>query len=458
MEYQTIPWPYPWMGLVDEIHAKHNPPESLVTCTNLYYVRADLLRTRGGWTEVFAPDGAGSIMRMYYWDYDDNLYIADDAGKLWKNTTAITGPSQNVVDMVSFGTSATPTLYVAETIGAQDHTLHTYTGSAYADLSGTGVPLAERLMVRLERLWGTTASDEPSHVYASSPSDATEWVSAWNTASEIPVAPGEGGAIQDWLDYDQKLFIFKERGHYVIEGDMPANFRTTRLSHETGMQPRTAADAVKGVMYTTDHGVFPLGRNYQGEVHDLTRNVEQSIEAHLTGCVTAFSVEMNAYLIGKSNTTTIWVSSVANRPDVWTKFTAPANVSSIYQGPNLYIGCTNGKVYRYDSNTFKDDATVFTVALKTGDWNFGDDLIRKNVRFVEGHFNASQTAACSVAFYKDGSGSAVKTEALVAAATQRIETSYRCNRTALGFTYTTLTAPVYVGPWIVKLRPVGRAE
>jgi hypothetical protein len=167
---------------------------------------------------------------------------------------------------------------------------------------------------------------------------------------------------------------------------------------------------------------------------------------------------MNAYLIGKSDTTTIWVSNVANRPDVWTKLIAPANVSSIYQGPNLYIGCTNGKVYRYDSNTFKDDATVFTVTLKTGDWNFGDDLIRKNVRFVEGHFNASQTAACSVAFYIDAAGAAGKTSALAAADTQRIETSYRCNRTALGFTYTTLTAPVYVGPWIVKLRPVGRAE
>ena len=453
-EYTPIDWPFPSAGLNTELHASHIPANALSACTNMYYPQPGLLRARGGIDATYNGSGADDVEVMYYWDYDSKLYHADNNAHLYKNGSAISGVSKKVTSVCSFGVSATPTLIVAEneTSGVS---LHTYNGSSYAALSGTDVPCARLVMSRYGRLWGTKSAEYPSRVWCSMPGDHTVWTAAYDQAAWWDVAPGHDGVIVDWVDYNGILYIFKTHGIYRMTGDTPASVRIEKLVAADKVVAATVADCGEGVLYATSYGVFPLGIPAPGEQYDLTRNVEASIQAVLASSRAAYSPELGGYVM-VNGTTTVWVSNLGNRPDVWTNFTAPAAMSSVYQGNGLWFGGTDGKVYLYDHDDFEDGAsTVYTVSFKTGHWNCGDELKRKNIRFVEGALNGGENATATVNLYADQAGTAKQATALTAATQNLVEANFNCKTVALEIVYTSRTGLPYFGGARLKLRPVG---
>lgn len=450
-----VEWPFPIYGVNTELDARHLPPEALASCTNMYYAQPYLLRTRGGIDATYT--GGSDVVCMYYWDFDGQLYRADDTKHLYANNNLKATGAENIVDMCSFGVGASPLLIVAENETANP-SLHTWNGAVYAVLAGTSIPRARLVMSRFGRLFGTRSAQYPSRVFWSDVGDATLWLGAFNEGGWLDVAPGQDGVIEDWIDYGGILYIFKEYGVYRMVGDTPATFAAQKLTDTDQVLRGTVHDCGKGVLYSTKYGVFPVGAARQAESYDVTRNIERTFQTFVASkAQAAYSPEMNAYVV-VNGSKTVWLANLNNRPDVWTSFSAPTFMSSVYQGNGLWFGGTNGAVYKYDHDGFTDGVTAFSCSFKTGDWNFGDERMEKNIRWLEGYLNATQTATATISLYKDGAGAATAAQpmhlgALATGARPLVEYNFNCKTCALGVVYTALTAPAAFGGAVLQIRP-----
>jgi len=442
MAKQALQFPFPQRGVVDERNAKDIPADALSACTNMYYPRPGVLRSRGGIDDTY--NGPASPVKMYYWDYDSKIYSAGSS--LYKDATQVT--TDDIVDIVSYGITATPILILAKS----DGTLHTYTGTTYAALTGTAIPTGITfLMVRNSRLYAATKA---GRIYYSDAGDYTKFSGAIGEGGYFDVFPGEGGDVVDWLDFGGVLYIFKEHGIYKVTGADKATHSTYKDTSVDKVLAGTIVDVGRGVLYATSYGVFPLGVPVGDEAYDLTKNVEATLQTFLaSGASAAYSPELSAYVL-VNGSTTAWVSNIGNRPDVWTSFALPEAMDTVHQGNGLWFGAVSGETYLYDHDDTTDDAADFTVSFKTGHWDIGDASKRKTIVDPRGHFNAGRNATATVSFYVNGSGTAKKTKALTAAVEQVFQTKFSCRQVALGVVYTTLTGPVKYGGCACSLAEV----
>jgi len=443
MALQQVVWPFPGDGINSEMGANEIRPTELSVCTNMYYQSPYLLRARGGISTVYNGDGTNAVNVMYYWEKDSKLYHGDNAKHLYASGVLKATGAQNVVDMCSFGT-VTPVLIVAENETANP-SLHTWDGTTYATLTGTDVPKARRIMPWHNRLLGTNSADFPYRIFWSAGGSSTVWSGAYGEGGWLDIAPGEGGAFCDWIEHNGVVYIFRQRAIYRVMG-APPNLQWDKVQEADGVVAGTVADCGRGVLYATYYGAFPLGIPRGSDAYDLSRRIETVFQAFVaSGASAAYSPELGAWIL--VNGTTIGrVSNVTNRPDVWTAFALPAAMKTVCCGGGLWFGSTVGKVYAYDHDALVDDvATTISKVFKTGNWNFGDELHRKNVRFVEGPINAGENATATLALYADGAGTATTTTTLTAAARQIGKINFNCIKAALGVTYTSPTGPPSFG-------------
>lgn len=444
MQYHNVPWPFPSGGLYMELGADFVPPPYLTQCTNLYYQRPTLLRSRGSFNLLYSGGAGTNVHVLYKWDRDGKLYHADDAATLYANGVSVGSIDGNVTDIESFGVAGNPKLYVCEEKGARDHTLHVWDTSTYSAVTGTAVPSPTLLMSRDGRLFATGDSDYPSRIFWSSPGDPTVWAGAYEEGGWLDIKPGEDGGIRDWIDFRGALYIFKRGGVYRVSGDQPSSYYVERMGDVVEMQANTVADVHKGVLYITKHSVFPLGTTPVGEVDSLTGSVESDIAPSLEGASAAYSPEMNAYII-VDGSSTAWVSNTANRPDVWTTFSLPCNATCIYNGDTLYVGDDDGDVYQYSHTGYEDDGSPFTVKLKSCNWNMGDELHLKNVRFIEGVFNGTTHGDATVNLYADSAASADATEVFTSDDKFLMRVNLNCGRLAYEVSYSSMDGPCLFG-------------
>ncbi len=348
MQYDRITWPFPAWGLNTELHWAHIPPDFLRDCENMYYQSPSLLRTRGGIELLWSGGGGGYVSVIYWWPHANALMFADTRRHLYRGGHLVPGVSRNVTSMVAFGSSAAPRLIVAEEL-LGTHTLHTYTGAVYAQLVGTNVPTATKLMERGGRVWATCDTANPSRIYWSEVGDHTVWGGPWEEGGFLDIAPGQDGPIMDWMDREGTLWIFKKFGIYRLLGYDASSYIVDRVQTVDTVIPNTIVDCMSGVLYASDWGVRALGTPRGGPLDspDLTRNVQTDIRISLPNSRCAFSPELGCYLVA-TNSRTVWAANLANRPDVWTRLHFHARMTSVYQGGALYFGDDDCNLYRYN--------------------------------------------------------------------------------------------------------------
>ncbi len=132
---ERIEWPYPWMGLITELAARHMPPSALQAVDNMYYSSVNVLRSRGGFDNTYSGTTAKDTKEIYYWDGDGKLYHADDNATFFQEGVSKGTVLGNVTDMASYNNGDGAVMIVAEELGARDHTLHTWDGADYAELT-----------------------------------------------------------------------------------------------------------------------------------------------------------------------------------------------------------------------------------------------------------------------------------------------------------------------------------
>lgn len=402
-------WPFPNSGLMLEYSPSHTPPTALLEAKNMYYPQKNFLRSRSGFTTFCENVNAGEVTLMFFWSSEKKLVWADDLGNLFVENDIISGVDNQVTDITEFtDSSGNNILYVAEEKGSKDHTLHTWDGSSYSQLTGTDVPTAEKVTVRFSQLWATKDPTDPHRIFWSDYNDATTWTSDSGGSGHVDISKGYHGEIVDWLPYRENFFVVKENGVYDLLGQKPSNFRRVLIGGMRGIQPNTITDAVAGVLVVTDHGIFPVARRFAGEPQDLTNMVSSDIESHLVGCQADYSEHLGCFLLCNGSGS-VWVSSTNVRPDVWTRFEFDnEQISCVFEGDNLYFGTTDGKILEYNTSSWDDNGTHYDVILKTNLWNLGTNRVIKKIDYIEGSWCAGPGNDANITVYKDEADNEVK--------------------------------------------------
>lgn len=398
-------WPFPEGGLNTEYDSRYVPVTELIEAENIFYKAGGMIRSRAGFEELYAPTGATKATVMYYWSSRDELWWADDSGSLWNGSTEVSGPTNNVTDMVVYGFSGDEKLFVAEEKGSEDHTIHVYDPSdgSYSELAGEGVPNVTKLMVRYDQLWGTCNPDDgdESRIYWSDYGDPTTWVQSYGGSGFLTLSPSYHGDIIGWTEREGILYVAKNNGWYLIKGNHPQNFQTHFIGTVSSILGDTIDDVVQGVLFCTDRGVYPMGRRFGGEPQNLSHRVQEDLAESLTSSSkAAYSEEFGGYLIA-DGTSTVWVSASHARPDIWTRFTFPFNVTNIYSADALYLATDDGRVMKYDNDRWDDNGTDYDVKLQTGFWDMGSEVMRSAVKYLEGPMSAGGDCDLTVTIYKD---------------------------------------------------------
>jgi hypothetical protein len=465
MDSKPMEWPFPNSGLNTEVAGAHKPPAFLDDVENMYLAGPNQLRSRGGFSVLHTA--SGPVTCLYYWPHDDTLYHAHGTS-LYAGDTLIATADGTITDMVGFGAGAEPDLIVAEEKGDRDHTLHTWDGSSYEQLTGEAVPCATRLLVRASRLYAFGDEDNPSTIYFSSPSKATQWLGAFGEGGAIPVAPGSHGPIVDWQDRDGILIIFKRGCMYQLAGDHPAAFQLRPVGRVGGVIGGTSADCVRGILYGTQNGVYPVGQVQMSESDDLTRYVQSDLQGILRGFSSSavgtriprragYSRDLNAYVL-VDGTETAWVSNIAVRPDVWTRFTLPSAADVVCgNAGGFFYGDSAGNVYQYDHDTVKDGATAFDVSFRTVDWDVGLNLKQKTAYKMEGAFNGGENSTVTLELFTDAESTPVHTETLTPGDINRFKFNINFRQIGWKATYTNLTGPARFGGSVIYLHGLGDA-
>ena len=86
----------------------------------------------------------------------------------------------------------------------------------------------------------------------------------------------------------------------------------------------------------------------------------------------------------------------------------------------------------------------------------GDKLLWKNVRHIEGQFNAKDNSRCIVEVFADGNATPVAREDLVPGDKNLVTMNRDLDRVALKFTYKERLGPVYFGGARLSVRPKGK--
>lgn len=460
-ELQRIAWPFPWGGLRTDLDPEYLEPHYLADCTNVYYPDPATLRSRGGFHELYHVGGA--VGPMFYWHKDSKLYWGDDATHLYRNGVSVTGVKNDVTDIISFGTAAKPRLIVAEQKVGEDHTLHTWDGTTYAKLVGHSVPNVTKLLPLWGRVLGYGDADNPSRVYYCKVNDVTQWAGAWGEGGFFDVFPDQNGPIIDWGYFRDAVYIVKRYGVYILAGRQPVSWMVSPFEAAFFTMANSIADCNAGVIYGARQGIFTLGRGYGGETHNLSRTIRTQL-CPLTTIRTEFDPQLNAYIL-VNRTSTVWLSNQDNRPDVWTKWTAPATMSSVHRGYELYFGSTGGRVYKYMPDSTSDTAltpalTAITAEFKTPFWDIESPVTIKNIRFIHGALNAADKATLTVSIYADGAAAAMRTYTILAGGQNIIgDVNLNVQRSvALKFNYSTMTGPAYFQNVVLELVPKGRTR
>jgi hypothetical protein len=149
-EPRPTEWPYPWQGIFTELVPRYIPANSLSECVNMYYTAPSILRSRGGFSQVYSG-ATGKITLIHYWENDKGLYYADDAAGLYKDGVAIPGPTSNITDMTSFmqGVGGFRVLVISE-----DGILHTWDGTDYT------IVTKKDAMITAASFYGTGGLDD----------------------------------------------------------------------------------------------------------------------------------------------------------------------------------------------------------------------------------------------------------------------------------------------------------
>jgi hypothetical protein len=276
------------------------------------------------------------------------------------------------------------------------------------------------------RLFAGGDSDNPGYMWFSNLNTVFDWSTPKKILSTNTGYTGEGAGYVGCIDDDANAFplgailplygdlwiIGKSKQPFLSKliGKTPDDFRLPPLFQHTHTEHKTAQGLPNDLWFTSSASVHHmLGVQEYGDIRTFSPGdpIKKKIETYFdSDAFAGYNPVDGQYLLKLTGYDNILVCHTAHplkgNKFIWTAYKfkglTPSSFSSFLG--HLYVGCTNGHLYRLDETIVEDDGTLPDVELKTGILEFPFEAQHLDKMFLKIVSDAAASAMLS--FYKNG--------------------------------------------------------
>lgn len=344
--------------------------------------------TRPGFAQV-TSDGTGKAIQGIYYSAETAKHLVSSNHTLYSldpSTGALIsiGALNGTNDRTSFAD------FNGKCYIAHGGTLQVYDGSSLANATGADdAPPADACFVKAmsTRLWVGGANDT---AYWCGANDPTDWGGADPlTGGFAYIEHGDGGRLTGLGLIDGMPVIFKggagrRQSITVCTGDTPSAFVFKCVSEGTAAVSGQGIDNLNGdMLFCAPEGVQSLSmiRDYNNpKAFPLSLKIMPSYTTYSP--LSACSDPKRGYFYAVT-TRDVYAYHAGTRGwHRWILNGLTAQVISLVSGDNIYIGCSNGHVYRLTEGAYLDGDTAFNWSWSSKAYDFGTPMRHKLIKWL----------------------------------------------------------------------------
>lgn len=420
---QPFEFPFPLMagGLNQALDCTAIADNEVSSETNMWLSPTGAYETRPGFAKV-TSSGTGKPI--------DGIYYSAETGKTLVSSDGVLytlNPGTGALTSVGSLNGSNPATSFADFNGkcyvAHGGTLQVYDGSSLSNATGAGdQPPADASWVKAmsTRLWVGGANDS---VYWCGANDPTDWGgTAPLTGGFAYIEHGDGGRITGLGLIDGMPVIFKggpgrRKSITVCTGDTPDAFVFKCVSEGTSAVSGLAIDNLNGdMLFCAEEGVQSLSmiRDYENpKAFPLSLKILPSYTTYTP--LSACSDPKRGYFYAVT-TRDLFAYHAGTRG--WHRWLlngiTPTTIAPV-SGDNVYIGASDGHVYRLSEGAYLDGELPYNWSWATKAFDFGVPMRNKLLKWLFVGYtplSGSGSGAFSV-YYRTGYGQVDKASSAV---------------------------------------------
>ena len=334
--------------------------------------------TRPGFAKVTDAGTSHAIDGLYY-SAETAKHLVASNNKLYTLDTS-TGALTEVGNLNGTNTATSFADFNGACYIAHGGTLQVYNGSTLADVTGSGdAAPADASFVKAmsTRLW---VAGSGSTAYWCGANDPTDWGGdSPRTGGFAYIEKGDGGVLTGLGLIDGMPVLFKggagrRKSITICAGDTPTDFVFKCVSEGTAATSGLAVDNLNGdMLFCAEEGVQSLGmiRDYDNpKAFPLSLKILPSYTTYTP--VSACSDPKRGYFYAVTSRDVFAFHAGTKGWHRWVLNGITPKVIAQVSGDNIYIGASDGHVYRLSEGAYLDGGAAFTWDWATRAYDFGN--------------------------------------------------------------------------------------
>jgi len=356
----------------------HIADEELSDCINCWQTNAGVFQTRPGVTACLSNALPGPILALGYSTEEDKIIAV-------QGVNVYSMPSNFSTAPVLEGTTTGANTQIPVTFQNFAHKLFIASGGALQQFDNTGLstvtaasgsmPVPQNaycLAVKSNRLWVSEYGG--SNLQFSGPEDPTDWGDAGSTPSllggSFSVEKDDGASISAMAHFFGNLHVHKS-GHrnsiHKVIGSTSSTFEYEQVSIGTAaLSPALIAPFDTDIFFCGQGGI------YSTRLIDTIGNIQSvpislKVNAHYIDVTPVFMIDYAEYGLVFVFTTTGYGFVYGRNQEAWYKwkYSGFNPTSAVIVDDVLYLGASDGMIYRVDMTSSDDNGTPFTSSFTT---------------------------------------------------------------------------------------------
>lgn len=387
---QAFEFPLPLMagGLNRALNCVSIADNEVASEMNMWLSPTGEYETRPGFAKVTA-DGTGKPIDGVYYSPETAKHLVSSDNKLYSLNTG-TGVLTEIGSLNGTRTETSFADFNGKCYIAHGGTLQSYDGTTLADVTGSDdAAPADACYVKAmsTRLWVGGANDS---VYWCGANDPTDWGgTAPLTGGFAYIEHGDGGRLTGLGLIDGMPVIFKggpgrRKSITVCTGATPTDFTFTCVSEAPVAVTGQAIDNLNGdMLFCAEEGVQSLAmiRDYNNpKAFPLSLKIMPSYTTYTPYSACADIKRGYFYVVTSRD---VYAYHAGTRGwHRWLLQGITPKVIAPVSGDNIYVGASDGHVYRLSEGAYLDGAVSYAWSWSTKAFDFGASMRHKLIKWL----------------------------------------------------------------------------
>lgn len=356
--------------------------------SNMWISPTGEYETRPGFARVTATGTTKTIQGVYY-SPETAKHLVSSNNTLYSLDTS-TGELTSIGALNGTNTRTSFADFNGKAYIAHGGTLQSYDGTTLADVTGSGdAAPSDACFVKAmsTRLWVGGANDT---VYWCGANDPTDWGGdSPKTGGFAYIEHGDGGRLTGLGLIDGMPVFFKggagrRQSITICSGDTPTDFVFKCVSEGTAALTGQGIDNLNGdMLFMAAEGVQSLARirDYDNpKAFPLSLKIMPSYTTYtpLAGC----SDPKRGYFYAVTSRDVYAYHAGTQGWHRWNLFGITPTTIAMVSGDNVYIGASDGHIYRLSEGAYLDGTSAYTWQWDTKAYDFGLPMRGKLIKWI----------------------------------------------------------------------------